>query len=114
MLMEELDKINNVTQEKDAETNQKLQRLTELARASLERGGGDGQGDKADEFRKTENNFETSIKSTREKKKMLRENIAKTESYLRRIREQIADLELENKSLDFLIDSQGNLKGEKS
>ena len=114
MLMEELDKVTQVTEEKDADTAKRLAHLLQLAKDTLDRSSvSGGEGSKADEFRKTENEFETNIKGTRGKKKQLRENIAKTEAYLRRVREQIADLELENKSLDFLIDSTGNLKGEK-
>ncbi|CDW75938.1 UNKNOWN [Stylonychia lemnae] len=119
VLNQESDKITQEKENKLREISNNFKRIMGLAQDHIAKGTPykvnelDEQ-QTIEQFEKQSEEYEKIVKDGNTQKQSLRQEIAQMEIELRRIRDQVADKQIENKNLSFLIQKEEELKKQKN
>ena len=119
ILSNESEKISKEKEDKLKEISNNFKRIMRLAQDHVAKGSGYKVNSLDEqktilEFEKQSEEFEKIVRDANMNKGQLRTEIAALESELRRLRDQVADKQIENKNLAYLIEKEKDLKKQKT
>lgn len=118
ILNAEIDKINKQKDDKLKDISNNFKRIMRLAQEHIAKGSNytvnqlDEQ-QTIEEFERQSEEYERIVRDANLNKNQLRQEISALEIELRKLRDQVADRQIENKNLQYLVDKEKQLKHKK-